>query len=191
MSPRQPTSYRPPKDRRELTLAVLSVVGILIFTIAMVVLLGAAGRGHADGASRVAADDGPGLGDHASRRDDSGRHGPWCDGSWCDIRDDRELGSRGVTTRAEFEAARGFALDDFQQLALDALDAGRSVLVAAPTGSGKTIVAEYAVDRARARRQGLLHDAAQGPVEPEVRRLRAHARSRQGRLADRRQLDQR
>ncbi len=43
-----------------------------------------------------------------------------------------------------------FALDDFQLLAVDALDAGRSVLVAAPTGSGKTVVAEYAVARALA-----------------------------------------
>ena len=34
--------------------------------------------------------------------------------------------------------------------ALDALDDGRSVLVAAPTGSGKTIVAEYAIERALA-----------------------------------------
>jgi hypothetical protein len=33
--------------------------------------------------------------------------------------------------------------------AIDALDAGRSVLVAAPTGSGKTVVAEYAVEAAR------------------------------------------
>jgi ATP-dependent RNA helicase HelY len=54
-----------------------------------------------------------------------------------------------VTGRAEFEAARGFALDDFQRRALDALDDGRSVLVAAPTGSGKTVVAEYAIERAR------------------------------------------
>ena len=45
----------------------------------------------------------------------------------------------------------GFPLDDFQQRALDALDAGRSVLVAAPTGSGKTVVAEYAIARALAR----------------------------------------
>ena len=52
--------------------------------------------------------------------------------------------------RASFEAGRGFPLDRFQQLALDALDAGQSVLVAAPTGSGKTLVAEYAIDRARA-----------------------------------------
>jgi len=42
----------------------------------------------------------------------------------------------------------GFELDEFQRRALDALDAGRSVLVAAPTGSGKTVVGEYAVDRA-------------------------------------------
>ena len=51
--------------------------------------------------------------------------------------------------RASFEAGRGFPLDRFQRLALDALDAGHSVLVAAPTGSGKTLVAEYAIDRAR------------------------------------------
>jgi len=50
--------------------------------------------------------------------------------------------------RGEFEAACAFALDPFQVRALDALDAGRSVLVAAPTGSGKTVVAEYAVAKA-------------------------------------------
>lgn len=55
-----------------------------------------------------------------------------------------------MSVRAEFEAARGFALDAFQHRALDAIDAGRSVLVAAPTGSGKTVVAEYAVERALA-----------------------------------------
>ncbi len=52
--------------------------------------------------------------------------------------------------RATFEAARGFPLDPFQLEALDALDGGQSVLVAAPTGSGKTVVAEYAVDLALA-----------------------------------------
>ncbi len=50
--------------------------------------------------------------------------------------------------RAAFAAARPFPLDEFQVRALDALDAGRSVLVAAPTGSGKTLVAEYAIARA-------------------------------------------
>ena len=47
-------------------------------------------------------------------------------------------------------ARYGFPLDDFQLRAIDALDSGQSVLVAAPTGSGKTVVAEYAVARAMA-----------------------------------------
>ena len=52
--------------------------------------------------------------------------------------------------RGGFVASLGFELDDFQRRALDALDAGHSVVVAAPTGSGKTVVASYAVDRALA-----------------------------------------
>ncbi len=52
--------------------------------------------------------------------------------------------------RAEFVRSLGFEPDPFQVQALDALDAGRSVLVAAPTGSGKTVVAEYAVAKALA-----------------------------------------
>jgi ATP-dependent RNA helicase HelY len=49
---------------------------------------------------------------------------------------------------AEFEADLPFALDEFQLEALRALDGDRSVLVSAPTGSGKTLVAAYAVHRA-------------------------------------------
>ncbi len=52
--------------------------------------------------------------------------------------------------RASFVAGYGFGLDDFQLRALDAVDAGASVLVAAPTSSGKTVVAEYAIARALA-----------------------------------------
>lgn len=40
-----------------------------------------------------------------------------------------------------------FPLDAFQQEAIAAIDGGRSVLVAAPTASGKTVVAEHAIDR--------------------------------------------
>src|SRR5206468_9579628 len=47
--------------------------------------------------------------------------------------------------RESLDAAHDFTLDPFQLRALEALDAGQSVLVAAPTGSGKTVVAEYAV----------------------------------------------
>ena len=51
-------------------------------------------------------------------------------------------------SRSAFEAGLGMELDPFQTRAFDALDDGSSVLVAAPTGSGKTLVAEYAVHRA-------------------------------------------
>ena len=41
-----------------------------------------------------------------------------------------------------------FPLDDFQQKAIDALNQGYSVVVSSPTGSGKTLVGEYAIYRA-------------------------------------------
>jgi ATP-dependent RNA helicase HelY len=52
--------------------------------------------------------------------------------------------------REEFLARRGFPLDDFQRRSFDFLDEGKSILAAAPTGSGKTLIAEYAVARALA-----------------------------------------
>lgn len=55
-----------------------------------------------------------------------------------------------AASRSAFAAALDFDLDAFQEQALDSLDQGRSVLVAAPTGSGKTVVAEYAVAKALA-----------------------------------------
>jgi ATP-dependent RNA helicase HelY len=46
---------------------------------------------------------------------------------------------------ADFTSRLDFELDDFQVRACRELEEGRSVLVAAPTGSGKTIVGEFAV----------------------------------------------
>ena len=43
---------------------------------------------------------------------------------------------------------RGLPLDAFQQQAIEALDAGRSVLVSAPTGTGKTLIADWIVEQA-------------------------------------------
>ena len=43
---------------------------------------------------------------------------------------------------------KGYTLNDFQVEAAAAIEAGKNVLLAAPTGSGKTLVAEYAIDRA-------------------------------------------
>ncbi|MGP0029230.1 MAG: DEAD/DEAH box helicase [Acidimicrobiales bacterium] len=48
----------------------------------------------------------------------------------------------------DFEANLPFPPDDFQVRAFRALEAGHSVLVSAPTGSGKTLVAAFAVHRA-------------------------------------------
>ena len=50
--------------------------------------------------------------------------------------------------RLAFVARQGFELDSFQQRALDSLDDGASLLVSAPTGAGKTLVADYGVQRA-------------------------------------------
>ena len=50
--------------------------------------------------------------------------------------------------RADLIAHYTFPLDRFQLHAMDALDDGQSVLVAAPTGSGKTVVAEYGIEMA-------------------------------------------
>lgn len=45
----------------------------------------------------------------------------------------------------QFTKQLGYQLDTFQRKACESLEIGRSVLVAAPTGSGKTTVAEFAV----------------------------------------------
>jgi len=52
---------------------------------------------------------------------------------------------------------RNFELDAFQVDAIGHLDAGRSVVVAAPTGSGKTYVAEHAISMARAAGRRALY----------------------------------
>lgn len=51
----------------------------------------------------------------------------------------------------------GFPLDRFQTQAADAISNGRSVLVSAPTGAGKTVVAEYAVADALDRGQRAFY----------------------------------
>ncbi len=55
-----------------------------------------------------------------------------------------------------FAASLGFPLDGFQRTACERLESGRSVLVAAPTGSGKTTVAEFAVALARRERDARI-----------------------------------
>ncbi|MGC1206911.1 MAG: DEAD/DEAH box helicase [Ornithinimicrobium sp.] len=57
----------------------------------------------------------------------------------------RERARRPRSPAGEFAAGLDFELDDFQIRGIDAVAAGSGVLVAAPTGAGKTIVGEFAV----------------------------------------------
>ncbi|HET8957762.1 MAG TPA: DEAD/DEAH box helicase, partial [Microcella sp.] len=52
---------------------------------------------------------------------------------------------RSLPRLSAFRDQLSFDLDPFQLAACRTLEEGRSVLVAAPTGAGKTIVAEFAV----------------------------------------------
>ncbi|MGZ0710924.1 DEAD/DEAH box helicase (plasmid) [Coraliomargarita sp. W4R53] len=53
--------------------------------------------------------------------------------------------NRSHVITAEFAASQKFELDPFQIAGCRALEEGKSVLVAAPTGAGKTIVGEFAI----------------------------------------------
>ncbi len=52
---------------------------------------------------------------------------------------------QGTPSLTEFARHYGFAFDDYQREACAHVEAGAGVLVAAPTGAGKTIVGEFAV----------------------------------------------
>jgi ATP-dependent RNA helicase HelY len=62
-----------------------------------------------------------------------------------------------VEVRARFEARLGFEPDRFQDEAFDATEAGQHVIVAAPTGAGKTLVASYAIELALSRGQRVFY----------------------------------
>ena len=56
-----------------------------------------------------------------------------------------------------FRAKYPFPLDDFQVEAIRAIQADQSVIVSAPTGSGKTLVAEFAIHAALARGKRIAY----------------------------------
>ena len=57
----------------------------------------------------------------------------------------RRTAERTASPLASFRESLPFALDEFQVDACQALEEGKGVLVAAPTGAGKTVVGEFAV----------------------------------------------
>ncbi len=70
---------------------------------------------------------------------------------------------------------RGLTLFPFQRRAVQAVFAGKSVVVAAPTGAGKTLVADYAIDLALAQGRRVLYTS---PIKAlsnqKFRDFRAH-----------------
>jgi len=54
---------------------------------------------------------------------------------------------------------QNFELDRFQEDAVNAIDRGESLIVAAPTGCGKTLIAEYAVDVSLAKKKRVIYTA--------------------------------
>jgi superfamily II RNA helicase len=54
---------------------------------------------------------------------------------------------------------QGFALDPFQEQAIEAIERHENVIVAAPTGCGKTLVAEFAIERALERGERVVYTA--------------------------------
>jgi len=56
-----------------------------------------------------------------------------------------------------FRSGYPFPLDDFQVQAVRAIEAGQSVIVSAPTGAGKTLVAEFAIHAALAAKRRIAY----------------------------------
>jgi superfamily II RNA helicase len=53
----------------------------------------------------------------------------------------------------------GLQLDPFQEQAIQAIQSGKSVLVSAPTGAGKTLIAEYAIEHSLDNNQRIIYTA--------------------------------
>src|SRR6266581_3852735 len=68
-----------------------------------------------------------------------------------------EAGSETLTGIQTFVARYPFPLDAFQLEAIAELARGQSVMVAAPTGTGKTLVAEFAIWLAQQRNQRVIY----------------------------------
>jgi len=77
----------------------------------------------------------------------------------------------------EFRAGLEFVLDDFQLRACEALEDGSGVLVAAPTGAGKTVVGEFAVALALAEGRKCFYTT---PIKALSNQKYADLRARHG-----------
>jgi 23S rRNA (adenine(2503)-C(2))-methyltransferase len=70
-----------------------------------------------------------------------------------------QLASAGKIDRMNYFNNNGFVLDDFQKKAIEAVEKDQSVLVSAPTGAGKTLIAEHLVRKCMAENRGVIYTA--------------------------------
>ena len=47
---------------------------------------------------------------------------------------------------------KGLTLDEFQEDAINAIEENKSVVVSAPTGSGKTLIADYIINKNKSKK---------------------------------------
>ena len=64
-----------------------------------------------------------------------------------------------IENQSESIIYRGLTLDNFQKDSIMALQSGHSVLVAAPTGTGKTLVADWIVESAMEQGKAVVYTA--------------------------------
>lgn len=62
-----------------------------------------------------------------------------------------------MITIDQFQKKYPFSFDDFQVQAMKHIDRGCSVIVSAPTGSGKTVIAEYAIEKALEKQGRIIY----------------------------------
>src|SRR5213075_2678360 len=65
----------------------------------------------------------------------------------------------GVLPRHELMIYKGITLDPFQEQAVRIINDQESLIVAAPTGAGKSLVAEYAIEKCMAEGARVLYTA--------------------------------
>jgi 23S rRNA (adenine(2503)-C(2))-methyltransferase len=70
-----------------------------------------------------------------------------------------QLATSGKVDRMNYFNNNGLVLDDFQKKAIGAVEKDHSVLVAAPTGAGKTLIAEHLVRKCMAENRGVIYTA--------------------------------
>lgn len=64
-----------------------------------------------------------------------------------------------MSNQSQLTTYKGFTLDPFQRQALSLIEQGRSVIVSAPTGVGKTLIADYLIEKAVSEGKRIIYTA--------------------------------